>query len=99
MLRSQYHRRREGRGDQRREGFRDTYMCPWYSVDVVTKPSGAAARPRHGQLDRHAKYHARAGILVLHGQGMEISPLRTRWAHKGILFLFYRTLFPLSMIP
>lgn len=42
MLRSQYHRRREGRGDQRREGFRDTYMCPWYSVDVVTKPSGAA---------------------------------------------------------
>lgn len=36
------------------------------------------------------KDRARAGILLLHGQGMKISLSRTRSARKGILFLFYR---------
>lgn len=33
LLRSQYHRRREGRGDQDGKSSETTYMCPWYSVE------------------------------------------------------------------
>lgn len=72
-----------------REVFRDKHICARGIVWMWELTTRGNAGSRHDQPGRDAQDRARAGILVLHDQVVEISPLKTRSAHKGILFLFF----------
>lgn len=79
-----------GRGDQDGKSP-ETYMCPLYSVDVVTDHQGATQNlVMISSTGTRAQAAHGLAVLVLHGQGLNISPLTIRSAHQGILILFYR---------